>query len=58
MVKKCVHIYGIWDCESSVIGRCIFVTSKQSELYGDRDFEKFNYCPLCGANLNESSSEW
>lgn len=53
MSKECEHIYGIWDNETSVIGRCIWITNPDLSWLNDPDTERFKYCPECGAKLVE-----
>lgn len=56
--SSCRHSYGIWDSESSVIGRNIWVHDKGSELYRDgEEFEPFLYCPYCGTKLVTDKEE-
>ena len=53
-IQPCDHWIGIWDNETSVIGRCLeirasnpWATKKDSR----RDFEPFTHCPDCGKKL-------
>jgi hypothetical protein len=52
--RSCDHWIGIWDNETSVIGRCLEVRASNPWATKSKhrmDFEPFTYCPDCGQKL-------